>query len=67
MSETNRKTHKRAGLLNLIRSQGRRYDWIASRTGYSTDHISRVARGLTDGSSRFHAAMRMVLGEDYQP
>jgi hypothetical protein len=49
----------------VVREQGRSFVWLARQTGYSESQISRVARGDHPGSSRFHAAMRMALGEDY--
>lgn len=59
------KTTRRRGLKDVLQEQGRSYVWLARVTGYSESQIQRVASGVHPGSSRFHAAVRMALGEDY--
>lgn len=62
---TSQRESRTTRLLDVIKDQGRSFTWLAGKTGYSESQISRVANGHHPGSSRFHAAMRMALGEDY--
>ncbi len=50
---------------DVVRSQGRTLVWLAEQTGYSAEHVQRVARGDHPGAASFHKAMERVLGESY--
>ncbi len=52
---------------HVMRSQGRRMEWLARKTGFSVYHVSRVANGRLPASRLFRqlAAEAVDMPEDY--
>ena len=55
----------RRTLRDVVREQGRYYQWLAHQTGYTEQHVGAVARGTFVGSVAFHLAMERALGTTY--
>lgn len=51
-------------LYAVIREQGRSYQWLSRKSGYSAQHIGAVARGEKEGTLPFYRLMSACLGED---
>lgn len=56
------KSRKARRIRETLRSEGRSLRWLAERTGYSADHISRVDSGQHPGTTKFWRLMESVLG-----
>jgi len=64
-SRTATRPTKHRNLRAVVRDQGRSFVWLARQTGYSPEHVARVANREHPGSQKFHLAMRAALGEEY--
>lgn len=51
-------------LYQVIREQGRNYQWLASQSGYTAQYIGAVARGERRPTRAFYVLMRAILGVD---
>lgn len=56
------KSGNKRRIREILRSEGRSLRWLAERTGYTADHISRVDSGQHPGTVKFWRLMESVLG-----
>ena len=46
----------------IMEEEGRRYDWLARKSGYTPAHISKVKNGGLRPSRHFKHVMSLTLG-----
>lgn len=54
---------KSPSIREVLRSEGRSIRWLAGRTGYSPEYISKCDSGEFPGAARFWILMESVLGQ----